>query len=332
MVSKICLLSFVFLIAVSAAVSAQEPIDMNVPPDQAESANPSIFRVIPSINQLFGDTTYEIKALAEIPTDPGKLSEIRSELEFPLTTTMVGLTLDWEAGRGLWGLQASAAVNLGDPADPMIDRDWMGGVPVSYTESDAEMSMVLAHIEARYGILGKPQTKLWLLARFEYQKISQGITGFAGWQDLGMDGSRVEVSGTDPVIDYKITYLTPQLGLGASFILGKTRPWNVNFAAGMVFSSDRDDHLLRGRISEGDGTGLSLNANTDLRLLTTEALGGSLFLDLMGWLRYYYATGRQTQTWYAGEGNIPAGTVESGIAYEVDSLQYSIGIRFGLEF
>ena len=100
----------------------------------------------------------------------------------------------------------------------------------------------------------------------------------------------------------------------------------------MLFSSDTDDHLLRGRISEGDATGLSLNANTDLRVLSTEALGGSLFLDLMGWLRYYYATGDQTQTWYKDEGSNPAGTVVSGIAYEVDSLQYGFGLRLGLGF
>ncbi len=332
MVSKACLMSLVFLMAISTAVSAQEQISTDAPPEKATAGTPSIFSIIPSVYQLFGDTTYEIKALAEIPSDPGKLSEIRSELEFPLATTMVGLTLDWESSAGLWGLQAGAAVNLSDPSDPMIDRDWMGGVPVSYTESDAEMNMVLAHIEARYGILGKPKTKLWLLARFEFQKISQDIIGFAGWQDLDMDGNRVQVSGTELVIDYEITYLTPQLGVGSRFILGKATPLNVNFAAGVLFSSDTDDHLLRGRISEGEATGLSLNTNTDLRVLSTEALGGVLFLDLMGWLRYYYATGDQTQTWYRDEESNPAGTVVSGIAYEVDSLQYGFGLRLGLGF
>lgn len=286
----------------------------------------------PTVSYQGGYSTYDIKALAETPANPGELSEIASELEFPLDCLLLGGDLGWRSGSGRYWIRGGVSFNLTDPGGSMVDRDWMAGTMVSYSESDVEMDLLSAYFETRYGLKKTKPAEWWLLGRMEYWESRYDVIGYSGWQDLNMDGNRTGYSGTGLVLQYEITYFTPQVGLGKRWTLGNRSYLDLTALGGILFTSDRDDHILRGRVSEADALGFSLGLQAEARLLTLGTGGTRLVADLLGGLSYYNATGDQTQTWYEDEGSNPAGTVVSGISYGVESLQYMIGLQGGVEF
>ena len=88
-------------------------------PASAENATSSSWVIEPSISRLFGDTTYRLSAMVEDPDSPGTLTEIRSTLEFPLDTTLIGLAVRWEPSPERprhWTFKAGASVNVNDPS------------------------------------------------------------------------------------------------------------------------------------------------------------------------------------------------------------------------
>ncbi len=93
--------------------------------------------------------------------------------------------------------------------------------------------------------------------------------------------------------------MTSHLGLKSQTIFGSKAILILATSVGLLFTSDEDDYLLRGRISEADAIRVAIQS--------------------------------QRQEWYRDEGSIPLGTVEDNIPYKTESLQYTLGISFGME-
>ena len=66
MLSRARLISLVFLMAIPSVVSAQEYINTDASPEKATEGQPNIFSIIPSVFQLFGDTTPFLQRLFEL--------------------------------------------------------------------------------------------------------------------------------------------------------------------------------------------------------------------------------------------------------------------------
>jgi len=283
-----------------------------------------------SVCRLFGSTAYHLKALTEDPASPGTLTEIRSELKFPLDVTLVGLTVGWESSPESpwqWDLEAGISVNMTDPSSRMTDQDWIGATQVGYTESDAELSLMLLTAEVRYRFLERRRVSLSLLACFTHQRISQDIIGFEGWFIHRSTGNRQNVSGTEPAINYEVIYATPQLGARSTIQLGRFTVLTLQSSAGLVFASDTDDHLLRGRFSKANGLGFGLHSIAELSLMPGFALSRGISVNFVGQLWYFRASGDQTQRWYRDEGDIPAGTIVDNIPHQFRSYQFSISLQ-----
>ena len=286
------------------------------------------------LSRSFGDTRYEMNAQAENPAEPETLVDIRSELVFPLDVTLLAMEFGWTPGgvaaRG-WAATVEVGTSVTDPTDPMTDSDWVGSKHLAYTESPAQMDLIQAAAKVRYRFGGDGATDFALLFRFDYQHIDQHLVGFEGWKASLFSDRIFDVSGTAPVIDYEVTYLGPQLGAEAAWGLGTNSRLKLEGTAGVTFASDKDDHLLRGRLSEGDGIGFGGHARLAFDLLPGFVAWRWLTVSLLGDLRFNHAEGDVTQTWYRNE-DLPAGTVIDNIPYEMESLQYEVGFRVGCAF
>jgi hypothetical protein len=290
--------------------------------------------ITPSFSRLAGDTRYELNANSPDPRDTDQLVPIRSELVFPLDTTLLGLAVNWSPGQPdtrRWTLAAEFRTNVSDPSDPMTDGDWVDNIQVGYTESPAELDLIHGALEIAYGLRPGPRSSWSLLARLDYQRIEQHLVGYQGWRRSLFSDTIFPTAGTAPVIDYRVTYLTPQLG--GRFIFGGNGHLQAGLqaTAGLALASDEDDHLLRGRLSEGEGVGFAAQGRLTVDLLPGFVSWRWLTVGLVGDVRFQHAEGEVTQTWYRNEDQ-PEGTVIADIPYTIESLQYEVGLRIGVAF
>jgi hypothetical protein len=287
-----------------------------------------------TVSRWFGDTRYELNAKSEDPGEPGTLVDIRSELKFPLDVTLLGVTARWDPGMpgsSLWGAAAGVHMNVTDPASKMTNEDWIGGRQIAFTESNADLDMLLATAAVHYRFRQGHRSAVSLLLHFDYQRVDQYLVGFEGWRGSLFSDERFPISGTAPVVDYRVEYLSPRLGVAGDYQFGDFSRLALETSAGVVYAWDKDDHLLRGRISEGDGWGFGLNSSIALDLLPGFAPLGWLSASLIGELRFFHAEGDVDQRWYRDE-DLPAGTEINDIPYQLQSLQTQISLNVGVSF
>jgi hypothetical protein len=213
----------------------------------------------------------------------------------------------------------------------MTDEDWIAGRQIGYTESPAQLELLHATAEVVYALGPGSRMPLSALLRMDYQHIEQHLVGYSGWRRSLFSNEVVSVSGTAPVIDYRVTYLTPQLGARLAVARGAHLRASVQGGAGIAFAWDEDDHLLRSRLSEGSGVGIASHLRLALDVLPGFVPWKWLHGGLGGELRYFRAEGSATQTWYR-DAELPAGTVIDDIPYRIESLQYSVTVGAGAAF
>lgn len=287
-----------------------------------------------STSRWFGSTRYEMSALAEDPTDTDELVDIRSELEFPLDVTLIGAELAWSPRAGAlsrWSLTCAARTNLVDPAGVMTDEDWVGDTQLAYTESGAAAEVIAVSTDLGYALRESGRLAWSALLHIDYQRVEQRLEGYEGWRGTLFSDERYEVSGTAPVIDYEVTYLSAGLGGRVRWSPTEHVLLSGRTSVGVARASDRDDHLLRGRISEGSGWGIGAGSRVEMELLPGSLPLDSLSLALAGELRYFLTEGTADQRWYRDE-DMPAGTVISGLPHRIESLQFEISGSVGLTF
>ena len=269
----------------------------------------------------FGTSIYELSALTPDPRGGGEVVPIRSRLEFPLDAVVAGGRIAWTPGGPLekWSVALAVMTNLNDPSSKFINSDFVNGPEVIHTESDARLDLIAGNAIARYRLENGGSTGFSLLFRADYQRIDQYIVGYTGWQRSLFSGATFNVSGTQPVLDYRVTYVCPQLGAGIVQRLGPGLALNLDATAGVVFASDFDDHLLRDRTSEGSGTGFGMNATAGVELLPGSLPLGGLSVALRGGITYYRAEGAMDQTFSSGRQYLD-------IPYLFESFQGNVGL------
>ena len=344
------------LLIVSILVFSASPV---VAQDALEVADPesrrTVFRLDPSVSVSFGHSTYRMDILQ--PSAPsGEISYLASELEFPLDHIMGGMAVHVQSYLDVtrdWEFVVSGFTNFNAPAGTMYDSDWMTVVngfdgQFSYTESDPDGSSLIIDGEFSKRITGDSRASWGGLGGFRYQKITQDIDNFTGWQ-IDDAGNRIEfdVSGV-PALDYEVTYGMPRLGLYGLFSSGQNFQAEFDISGMAVFASDDDDHLLRNKRATGDGTGYGVVARAEADYaLAQHRSGAQPFLGLRAEVLSLKVDGDQTQRWYDDEtilvrdpntGEVteevlvPAGTSFSDIPHEVTSTQFQVGIRLGFTF
>jgi len=262
-----------------------------------------------------GDSTYHISF--NDTWENGGHGE--SELEFPLASTMAGVSLivgKRHEKRPHLTKSQFCLTRLGvvaQRAGTMKDSDWIendaafGQAPHEgkdlYTESDAEFKGTIYDIQYTYHFSLNTNLTLGPIIGFRYQEFNYDIYGYSGiyWT--------TPVSGEGKVLDYSITYKIPYTGLSSGLLFGRTRQSQLHLTvaySAWAQAEDRDNHVLRYKLLEGDceGEAYLINLSLDWRCYSRWVLSmGAEYVDIE-------TSGRQHQAYYAGP--------YKGITYDVD--------------
>lgn len=294
---------------------------------------------------LRGDSTYTIGG--DFSDNQGNQGHVRnplSELKWPLDLVLV--SLGGRADIGSFSVLGEITTNVTGDAGHMEDSDWgvyydwSDGNPYFdpsskdvFSTSTTDANALIADIRGRYTV--------WQGARFStavglglrYQKFSivasdlfqYSPTFYTYHLDTVFSSDPFAAVANGPVIKYEVTYVIPFAELSGLYRFGT----KVSLAGSLGYSplvraKDRDDHLLRSKLSEGSDHGSAWLFDLKLRLQATEhwfaALGASgLFVD---------TSGTQNQSFYGGEN---AG-YEDTIGQTITSSQLCGSLDIGYSF
>lgn len=339
-------LALIFLIAISfSSISAGAQLEFSISPDFSLFSGQSDYSLILRGTEVDSATFTLISRTVE------------SLLEFPMGSKSIGVDIkvNQRDVRDKWYLKISAKKSLTNPSEKMTDSDWDEASPFygktlfSYTESKVELDMINIKAEAGFKIARINRVTMMLVLAFNYIKMEQEIIGFTGWQRILNDTTHVW---SDPInfssdltaMTYELTVKQPSIGLLLDYDI--TGRFSTGFGGSfvMTFYSDRDDHVLRNKLStsDGDGTGFKLDGYLNYQL-TDNPDKLNYFIRLGA---NYISTdprGSQKQEWYDDESYydpdtgqdviwVEKGTVYGGIPHHVNISLTTINIGIGVSF
>lgn len=296
------------------------------------------------LSQGFGGTAYDLSSSAAI----GGVTSL-SRLEFPQVQTEAGVRLSMSLNRAErrdWLFAASYEHSVFDFHGQMNDYDWSGisgypPIPWSYTYSqDSTVAwQASGQVERRLFSLGPWSFSLY--GSFLYQYAYHVENGLTGWQyDWNKTKSAYDLytisDQTKDVLEYTLSSAIPGVGLMVDV---RVFPWlrlELRGAYLRVYMADRDNHVLRTKLSTaaGWGNGASVDLATTVPFgKPTAALVPYIALD--GNYLFYSVSTTQTQYWYGNadaSNGAPQGTTYYGIGHVVTSNQFQVRVRFGLAF
>jgi hypothetical protein len=294
---------------------------------------------------LRGDSTYTIGgAFSDNQGNAGRYWDPISELKWPLDVAKVSLGGRAEIGR--FSFRGEIAKNATSDAGDMEDSDWgvyydmSGGYPAFspyskdvYSTSSTDLDALIVDFRGRYAVWRRPRFSTSVGLGLRYQKFSSVASDVHQYSPTFYTYGLEDVFGSDPfyydgngpAIDYEVTYTIPFAELSGVYRFGaKVSLEGAIGYSPLVQATDRDDHLLRFKLSEGSGNGSAWLFDLALRLQWTRhwfaALGVSgLFID---------TSGTQEQRFYAGELAGYQATIEQTITSSQTSGTLEVGYSF----
>lgn len=230
---------------------------------------------------LVGNTTYDITF------DGGE-----SKLEFPLGTYLLGLNFGWgyknEQNQEKVKLDIKWLTNVGDGNGIMKDSDWIDddesfltyyGIVVPsgynhpgldiYSESEIKLKATIIDINVVYNFWPNKNISIGPMAGYRYQSYKFKVSNT---EQIGYDlYAPFTASVRGATLEYKVNYYIPYFGLNSNLQFGRRFKTNLSFGyAPWASAKDKDDHLLRDKLSkaETDGYAYLANLNLDWNFMT----------------------------------------------------------------
>ncbi len=282
-----------------------------------------------SLEKMKGETSYTITGVDSY------YGMFKSLLEFPLNINLIKLGYSKQFSNTFFNdLNLSLKKNINNNAGIMKDSDWLYALSSNrsiYSESQADLSAYMFDINLEKE---KKMTNLntSFLIGYIYQKFDYSIHDGTQWEyppyttiEYGID-SIIEIPLPGELLDYKVEYKIPYLGIKLENISEGKIAWNIGLKySPIVRANDRDDHLLRYKLSEAQTSG---NAFFVTGKVSLQVKGN---LNLIGNLSYSKidTSGNQSQYWYDGEYE---GETVNNIACDIESNQSSLGVGIEYEF
>lgn len=242
---------------------------------------------------LKGDTTYHISF-------PGG----ESELEFPLKTFLLGpeVSLGYKNPQKQEKIRLNVKwlTNIGHGSGKMKDSDWIEGDGHPgldiYSESNIKLKANIVNVNAIYNFWLIKNLSIGPMLGYKYQQFKHDVSntnqvGYGPWTPI----ATVYIPGK--TLDYKVTYHIPYFGLNSDALLGKKFQANIKLGyTPWAFAKDKDDHILRYKLSKGDTDGYAYiaNLNANWNFLP------HWFLIVGGEYMKIHTTGTQRQSFYEG--------------------------------
>lgn len=241
---------------------------------------------------LKGDTTYHIS-----------FPDGASELEFPLKTSLLGPELVFgyknPQGQEKIRLNVKWLTNIVRSSEKMKDSDWIEGDGHPgldiYSESDIKLKANIRDVDVIYNFWPAKNLSIGPMLGYKYKQFKYDVSdvnhvGYGPWT-----GYTVSVSGK--ALEYKVTYHIPYFGLNSDVLLGERFQTNMKLGyAPWASAKDRDDHILRYKLSEASTHGYAYiaNLNANWNFLPHWLIG------VEGEYMKIHTTGTQHQSFYAG--------------------------------
>jgi hypothetical protein len=277
-----------------------------------------------------GDTTYRISF------DGGE-----SELEFPLGAYLFGVNFGWgyrnERKQEIARMELKWLTNVSNGNGVMKDSDWIDddasfleipgyshpGLDI-YSESDIKLKAHIFNISAVYNYWPGKNFSIGPMVGYRYQSFKYDVKDTI---QVGYGAYATDYSATvgGKTLEYEVSYHIPYFGLSSNLLLGKRFKTNLSFGySPFAFANDKDDHLLRYKLSEGDTDGYAYiaNMNVNWNLLT------HLYFSIGGEYMKIHTTGTQDQSFYAGEYSGWTAEVDDKITSSHWSIYEMITYRF----
>jgi outer membrane protease len=283
------------------------------------------FTAAVGVGYLAGDTRYEIDF-----SDSGING--KSELVFPFNKWLAGGNVS--AGYYPFYLNFQGWTNIAESTSSgMTDKDWADGFLFSSTKSDYKAQVSILDVNLLYNFWEgkKPwgdmsnsfqKGRFGLLIGYRYENFKYDIIGV---KDLFTDISYYD---GQKVLDYKVQYHIPYLGLNWQYsndLVDKIFDnWGLNIqacASPYVIAKDRDDHVLRNKLMEGDNKGYALLMGLNTFLKIKNNWIARCGFDYTG----IWTDGKQNQHWYGDDPASPGddtGSSIEGIKLKINSSQY----------
>lgn len=304
--------------------------------------------------RMSGDSTYTIGGTVAAYSLRAEVQWPLSELAWPLDATL--LTADARLRIGdAWSVSLAAASNLGKGTGTMEDSDW--GVYWLQSEgdsrfrtdsldvfstSDAAFDALTIDAVARRRVFERGGLAVsaglgYLHEHFDYSAsdVDQYSPSYRGYatplREYGITADPFRGTRAGKVITYEVTYRVPYAELSGTY--GFSEAFTVDARLGyspFAGATDRDDHLLRGKVMEGDCEGSAYFAGVDARYAFAERW------SLLAGVEYrsIETSGTQTQVWYRQddpETDPPVG-FRSTVDQEISSSQVVARLRLGYGF
>ncbi len=332
-----------------AGPAAARPLVSTAGAADSGPAVTSQFDVWLKAGMLSGNSTYTIGgSVSDNEGNSGEIWDPLSELKWPLDVVLV--SLGGRADFGRVSLRGEITKNATSDAGDMEDSDWgvyygsYGPNPAPgyyfsqtskdvFSTSSTDLDALILDFRGRYAV--------WRGARFStnvglglrYQKFSivaSDVHQYSpSYSTYGLNRvfptDPFSYNGSGPALEYEVTYTIPFVELSGLYRFGTMV--SVEGALGyspLVQASDRDDHLLRSKISEGSDKGSAWLFDLKLRLQATRhwfaALGVSgLFID---------TSGTQKQRFYAGENLGYEATIDQTLTSSQTCGSFEVGFSF----
>ncbi|MDH3381680.1 MAG: omptin family outer membrane protease [Flavobacteriaceae bacterium] len=294
------------------------------------SVNKREFYVGALSNYSFGSTDYTLKARSEINNN---LSDLKSHLVFPLDSYNVGAYFKMAKANNYnkkWSIQFTIVTNISNPTSSMVDKDWIDGVEVSSTKSSSDLRNLYTFVESDFQILTKTTYYLTAFANISYDKIDQEINGYSGWVKDEF-GVIYDISGTERVINYNVSYLNSVVGLGLDWSVSERLNLNLKAGGGLSVAKDYDYHVLRNKEANGKGVGYNIYSSSNLSYSLDRRSSGKYKIGLNIMMNYIQVDGTQNMTSKNNGGGPFYETTLEGIPHKFDYLKSSFGLIFEMK-
>ncbi len=255
-----------------------------------------------------GDTTYHINFTEAV------IYEGESELEFPLDNFLLGVEAALAYKNPYNEKQDRARLTLGwftditNDAGEMKDSDWLNdaydiyyygtthpGLDI-YSESEADADVDIIDINYVFSFYPAENISIGPMVGYRYQKFEYEIsdTNQVGYGPYAGDYTTYVTGNT---LDYEVEYKIPYFGFNTNVLFGDKFQLNLRFGySPSANAEDRDDHILRYKLSEGDCDGDAYIVNVDANWQFLP----NWVLQISGEFTDIDTDGTQHQSYYAG--------------------------------
>lgn len=285
--------------------------------------------------RLGGDTTYTIGG--HVSDNLGNAEDLwwpLSELKWPLDVWMLsgGAQIDFSR----FSVSGEVFKNVTNDAGDMEDSDWgvyfiETGNPFFATEtkdvfstSEADLDALIFDVRARYWALKKGVFSLAVGAGWRYEDFDFEASNVKQYSpsapSYGLPSDPFAFNDPGLAVTYDVTYNIPYIEIAADISAGEkvTLEAFIGYSP-IVKAEDKDDHVLRSKLSEGDCDGTAIMVGIDARYNITKHWFGLLGFDYIS----IDTDGTQSQSFYAGE--------LAGLAFEIDQEITSTQTYFYVE-